>query len=234
MSAMNVDSATGHGALPADDILPIAILMDELKAEDIAVRLLAVRRLSTIALALGPDRARNELIPFLEDSTDDEDEVLAAIAEELGCFVDVVGGPAYAHLLLPTLEALAAAEETVVRDAAIAAIGKVAAVLSPVQIDETLVPLIKRLSTGDWFTSKVSAAGLYAFAYASARPEIQDELRKFFANLARDDAPMVRRAAATNMPAFVRTIGNAEHVKAELFPIFVEFAADDQVRFFSF
>ena len=47
---------------------------DELKNEDIALRLNSVRRLSTIALALGEERTRKELIPFLADSNDDEDE----------------------------------------------------------------------------------------------------------------------------------------------------------------
>jgi hypothetical protein len=52
----------------------------------------------------------------LLDSTDDEDDVLQALAEELGKFVDYVGGPEYAYVLLQPLEAICAAEETVVRD----------------------------------------------------------------------------------------------------------------------
>jgi serine/threonine-protein phosphatase 2A regulatory subunit A len=47
---------------------------------------------------------------------DDEDEILLAIADELGGFVDYVGGPSFAHILLGPLETLAAMEETVVRD----------------------------------------------------------------------------------------------------------------------
>jgi serine/threonine-protein phosphatase 2A regulatory subunit A len=38
------------------------------------------------------------------------------LAEELGRFVDHVGGPEYATLLLAPLEQLAAADETLVRD----------------------------------------------------------------------------------------------------------------------
>jgi len=50
------------------------------------------------------------------ESIDDEDEVLLALAEELGNLIDHVGGPAYAHCLLSPLENLAAVEETVVRE----------------------------------------------------------------------------------------------------------------------
>ena len=105
----------GAGVDPSS-LHPLAILIDELKSEDVVLRLNAIRRLSTIALALGPDRSREELIPFLMESLDDEDEVLLALADELGGFVDYVGGQTYAHLLLGPLENLAAVEETLVRE----------------------------------------------------------------------------------------------------------------------
>ena len=91
--------------------------MDELRSEDVQLRLNAIHRISTIALALGPERARDELIPFLQDSVDDEDEVLLALAEELGRnFEEYIGGPEHAHALLGPLENLSAVEETLVRD----------------------------------------------------------------------------------------------------------------------
>lgn len=53
---------------------------------------------------------------MLADSLDDEDEVLLVMAEELGNFVDVVGGPQHAYLLLKPLESLATVDEASVRD----------------------------------------------------------------------------------------------------------------------
>lgn len=50
--------------------------------------------------------ALQELLPFLADGIDDDDEVLVAIAKSLGNFVDHVGGPQFAETLLPTLELL--------------------------------------------------------------------------------------------------------------------------------
>lgn len=100
-----------------EQLYPIAILIDELKSDDVTLRLNSVHRISTIALALGPERAREELVPFLLEALDDEDEVLLALAEELDDrFVTYLGGPQYAHLLLGPLENLAAVEETVVRE----------------------------------------------------------------------------------------------------------------------
>lgn len=96
---------------------PLQLLVNELKSDDVQLRLNAIHRVSTIALALGPQRAREELIPFLQDSVDDEDEVLLALAEELGkSFEEYIGGKEYAHTLLGPLENLSAVEETLVRD----------------------------------------------------------------------------------------------------------------------
>jgi len=50
------------------------------------------------------------------ESVEDEDEVLVALSEELGNFIEYVGGPQYGHVLLSPLENLAAIEEPVVRD----------------------------------------------------------------------------------------------------------------------
>jgi hypothetical protein len=91
--------------------------MDELRSEDVQLRLNAIHSIPTIALALGPDRAREELVPFLQDSVDDEDEVLLALAEELGRnFEEYIGGQQHAHILLGPLENLSTVEETLVRD----------------------------------------------------------------------------------------------------------------------
>ena len=47
-------------------LYPVAVLIDELKNEDVQLRLNSIRRLPSIAMALGVDRTRNELIPFLD------------------------------------------------------------------------------------------------------------------------------------------------------------------------
>ncbi len=57
---MVLDLAATSGGL-----YPIALLVEELKSEDPEVRIAAMRRLQYIGKALGPERCRGELIPFL-------------------------------------------------------------------------------------------------------------------------------------------------------------------------
>ena len=116
---------------------------DELKSDEPLRRLNSISRLGTIALALGEERTRAELIPFLSENNDDEDEVLLAQAEQLGNFVPYVGGPSYGHLLLPLLETLSTVEETVVRDKAVESLCKVGAQLPDGPLNEQFAALIK-------------------------------------------------------------------------------------------
>ncbi|KAH7911197.1 armadillo-type protein [Hygrophoropsis aurantiaca] len=211
-----------------EDITPIAVLMDELRSEDVQLRLNAIHSIPTIALALGSDRAREELVPFLQDSVDDEDEVLLALAEELGRnFEEYIGGKQYAHVLLGPLENLSAVEETLVRDKAAESIAKIAAVLSSAQVEEFYIPLLKRLSQGEWFTSRTSSAALYPPVYSKVSLPVQEDLRKGFAALGADDTPMVRRAAAKWLGPFVKNLSK-QHVLSDGLPIYRRLQSDDQ------
>lgn len=105
--------------------------IEMLRGDDVANRVSAANRLDAVASALGDERTRDvslknrtilasglkafpdqpncimqELLPFLADGVDDEDEVLLAMATSLGKLVKHVGGPEYAHCLLVPLELL--------------------------------------------------------------------------------------------------------------------------------
>ncbi|KAI9638176.1 armadillo-type protein [Dioszegia hungarica] len=213
-------------------LYPIHLLMDELKSEDVVLRLSSIRRLSTIALALGPQRTRDELIPFLQDQLDDEDEVLLVLAEELGGFAEYVGGKEHAWCILGPLENLAAVEETLVRDKAAESISKITVLLSAPVLDQHFLPLLRRLCQGDWFTSRTSACALFAAPYPTAAPETQTEMRRMFATLVSDDTPMVRRAAAKALGPFAKAAAkvNGQHniLISEIIPLYRKLAADDQ------
>ncbi len=214
--------------METDGVYPIALLIDELKNDEVSLRLNSVRRLKSIAAALGEERTRTELIPFLTESHDDEDEVLLALAEELGQFVPFVGGPPHAHCLLVPLETLCNVEETVVRDKAVDSLNIIAAQLPATSVAEHYVPLLKRLAAAEWFTSRVSAAGLFAAASRAASTELQQELRGLFLQLCADDTPMVRRAAAQHFGGMAQAVGEPETLINLMLPAFERLASDDQ------
>lgn len=208
------------------ETFPVQILIDELKNEETQHRLNAVRRLSTIAKALGVERTRSELVPYLNESLDDEDEVLLALSDELSRFVPLVGGSAHAACLLAPLQTLACVEEVVVRDQTVVSLRVVIEALGT-SASAVVVELLSKLAGGAWHTSRTSAAGLFDCAYPKVDAAGQAKLRSLFAALAADEAPMVRRAAAANLGKFGGVVG-AALVRSELHPLFTALAGDDQ------
>ncbi|NXF89511.1 2AAA phosphatase, partial [Eubucco bourcierii] len=106
------------------------------------------------------------------------DEVLLALAEQLGTFTALVGGPEFVHCLLPPLESLATVEETVVRDKAVESLRAVSHEHCPADLEGHFVPLVKRLAGGDWFTSRTSACGLFSVCYPRVSSPVKAELRQ--------------------------------------------------------
>ncbi|CRL01713.1 CLUMA_CG014929, isoform A [Clunio marinus] len=210
-----------------DSLYPIAVLIDELKNEDIQLRLNSIKKLSTIALALGEERTRTELVPFLTETIYDEDEVLLALAEQLGTFTNLVGGPEYAMYLIPPLESLSTVEETVVRDKAVESLRSVAAQHSAHDLEVHVIPTLQRLVSGEWFTSRTSACGLFSVCYPRVPASVKAELRNLFRQLCQDETPMVRRAAAGKLGEFAKVV-EVEYLKSDLIPMFVQLAQDDQ------
>ncbi|NWJ01226.1 2AAA phosphatase, partial [Crypturellus undulatus] len=141
------------------------------------LRLNSIKKLSTIALALGVERTRSELLPFLTGDSGD--------IGDMGDTRDMGGQEGHwGHLgtlgtrgTQPPLESLATVEETVVRDKAVESLRAVSQEHSPPALEGHFVPLVKRLAGGDWFTSRTSACGLFGVCYPRVSAPVKAELR---------------------------------------------------------
>lgn len=78
------------------------------------------------------------------------------------------------------MESLATVEETVVRDKAVESLRQIAVLHTPTDLENHFVSLVIRLASGDWFTSRTSACGLFSVCYARVNPMIKC---KYFCNL---------------------------------------------------
>jgi HEAT repeat protein len=301
------------------------LLKDELKSEDIQHQVNAARRVNTIALGMGEERARGELIPFLRQKLDEyTDEILLvrparpldlvlkppipplvagtsctrsspipivacvasaylrleqvacrqscfessdhigtgvgavlvrfhsvshkwasvplhvlalahaaqtrrwqAIAEAAGGLVKAIGGGEHAHVLIPLLEALAEKEETIVRQKAVESLVQVGKQMPASTLQSEMKEVVKRMASGDFFPSRISAAGLFATVYPSTPPAMRPQLRKMYEQLAKDEMPMVRSAAFAHMPALAAVV-EREVLTGELSPLFNELSQDMQ------
>jgi len=208
-------------------LYPVAVLIDELRHDDMQLRLNAIKNLGTIAVALGQERTREELVPFLSEIIDDDDEVLIALAEQLRNGVPWVGGPACAHTLTGPLEELCNVEEISVRESATAALNHLASQMPPEQCSRHFCALIARMASHDWFTSRISVCGLFAAALPKIDRAKQDDLLKTYFRLCGDDTPMVRRQAANVLGQVAQAI-DSEPMLEELFQHFEKLSKDEQ------
>lgn len=84
---------------------------------------------------------------------------------------------------------------------------------------------MQRLASGEWFTSRVSACGLFATAYPRCTPALKAELRAMYGQLCHDETPMVRRAAAQKLGPFAKAV-ERDYVSRELMPLFTDLTQD--------
>jgi serine/threonine-protein phosphatase 2A regulatory subunit A len=178
-----------------------------------------------------------ELLPFVADGVDDEDEVLLALATSLGKMVSLVGGGSHGHSLLPPLELLLTVEENTVRAVASESAQTIATALPDETFQTQYASMLSRLAHKEWFTARMSSAGLIAKAYPRLTKLQQQEHLTTFARLCQDDTPMVRRVAAQNLGIMlenvVRAMGRSSleedgAVTKILMPLYEELASNEQ------
>jgi serine/threonine-protein phosphatase 2A regulatory subunit A len=91
----------------------------------ICCRINSIQNLNSIAIALGPERTRTELLPYITELLDDDAEVLAELATVLGAMLDYIGGYHFCEHIFGPLEKLCLIEESLVRDRAAESIIKI-------------------------------------------------------------------------------------------------------------
>mmetsp|Transcript_31553 Transcript_31553/g.47691 ORF Transcript_31553/g.47691 Transcript_31553/m.47691 type:complete len:609 (-) Transcript_31553:1564-3390(-) len=204
---------------------PFELFQSQLEHGSTEAKVDGMKRLSVVAYALGTEITLSSLIPYLTNvamkQPPHEDEILLIMASQLQLLVpDLLSTNPQVLPLIPILERLSTMEETVVRDEAVKAVNHVA----PYITDFTqLTSMVKRLVAADWFTAKVSAAGMCPKLFEVTN---EDDLRFVYRDLCQDDTPMVRRAAAKNLGSFLSQL-SFEKVQ-ELQPILEHLCGDEQ------
>ena len=152
----------------------------------------------------------------------EDDEVLFAIAEELGQCFDLLTDKT---TFLPLLEQLASKDETVVREQAVRSLTTISNLLGDAEITNNFCPMVCKLAQSEWFTGRVSSVNLFFPCYNRAGPA-KERLRKKFIELCNEDTPMIRRACASKLGVFSTKLEKA-HVLQEILPVFRQLSQDE-------
>uniref|UniRef100_A0A8C3PAC3 Protein phosphatase 2 scaffold subunit Aalpha n=1 Tax=Chrysemys picta bellii TaxID=8478 RepID=A0A8C3PAC3_CHRPI len=234
-----------------DSLYPIAVLIDELRNEDVQLRLNSIKKLSTIALALGVERTRSELLPFLTDTIYDEDEVLLALAEQLGTFTALVGGPEYVHCLLvdgplgltrrareELLQAshspvpgryfrnLCSDDTPMVRRAAASKLGEFAKVLELEHVKGEIIPMFSNLASDEQDSVRLLAVeACVNIAQLLPQEDLETLVMPTLRQAAEDKSWRVRYMVADKFTELQKAVG-PEITKTDLVPAFQNLMKD--------
>jgi len=182
-----------------EDLCALELLKDEMRSDEVHLKVNAIHRLKTVIISIGEEKASSNLTEYVEGLISmEDDEVLFAIAEELGMCWELIPEKT---LFLPLLEKLCNADETVVREQAYQSMGAISGSLSDSEIQNSFAPIVIRLASSERFYGRVSACHLFAQAYKKANG-LQDRLRKKFVALCQEDTCIIRRACALKLGEF--------------------------------
>lgn len=150
---------------------------------------------------LSQDRIVNELIPFIKEiMSNEEDEVLLAISEEISHFKNYLDDKYISHIF-PLFQFLFGSDESVVRESAIKQMRELVDILDESQVQKYLVPLIMSISNMEGFQWKVSAIYLIRMCYTKVGKD-KDKLKALYFKLCEDDTPIIKRTAAKEFGPF--------------------------------
>ena len=176
-------------------------MIEDLRSDDPEARLSSMRGLHCIGQTLGPERVRGELLPYLMDYLDDDDEVLRTFAGALGTMLTEVGGINYVDCLFGALETLCTLDEITVREEATQSLSLLARTVFSSEAytsqQAQFMSLLGRLAKNPEPRARSSATAIIAAGYEASSPQTKKELRAKFVALCSDEEVMVRRAACT-------------------------------------
>lgn len=154
----------------------LGVIVDEFKSENVKRRANSVKQILVLAQAFGPARTRSELVPFLSELLDDEDEVIIQLTEILADLGDLIGGMQHAAILLPTFERLCYSEDAGIRDKNIENVCKILSRMDYKANGPAILAMLKKISVGDFHSSKISAAAIIPHVFPNFQPDKQNEL----------------------------------------------------------
>eukprot|EP00475_Leptophrys_vorax_P042380 TRINITY_DN79952_c0_g1_i1.p1 TRINITY_DN79952_c0_g1~~TRINITY_DN79952_c0_g1_i1.p1 ORF type:complete len:600 (-),score=173.21 TRINITY_DN79952_c0_g1_i1:83-1882(-) len=190
---------------------PLEMVKEDLEQPSIELALQTIKKFGLVAKAIGAAETRDKMVPYIykyagfdqenRDALDRviPDEALAEIAKVLSEFLPLIGGTPHAQLLTALLENFALAQETCVREAAVESLRRVIPGIrgqDPKLVSILCIPICKKLSADDWFSSKCSAAGIIPGVHANiSDPAERASLRAMFLQIVKDETPLVRKYA---------------------------------------
>ena len=170
-------------------------LLEDLQSTDVKIKKYAVQNLRGISLALGRERTRKELLPYLNSCIDEEeDEIIIELAKVLSNFIDCIGGKQYIKELFNLLEVILAIDEPFVIKESINSIKLIVKQIGKVsEVENDLISMINNLYSTDDINQKKSAMNLLIFLFKDLNENNKNIAISYFDKLVVDNNIYIRK-----------------------------------------
>ena len=155
------------------DQITATSLLEDLKNSEIKIKINAVHNLRGISLALGRERTRKELLPYLLSCLqEEEDETLIELAKIFSNFLDCVGGKQYVKEIFNMIENLLSIDEINVRKESINSLkNTIKQIGNFSEIEKDLMEMIFNLSSKNNINEQISSLNIIIFTFGDLNKE---------------------------------------------------------------
>lgn len=178
-----------------DQITSISLLED-LQSQETKVKINAIHNLRGISLALGCEATKKELLPYLKNcvNNEEEDEVLIELAKVLSNFLDCIGGKQYIKDLLGLFEVILSIDEPTIRKEAINSLKETIKQIGSIKdIEKDLMEIINKFYIVDDVNQKLSALNLIILIFKDLNDNNKKTVLEYLDNFAINDNISVKK-----------------------------------------
>ena len=178
-----------------DQITSISLLED-LQSQETKVKINAIHNLRGISLSLGCEATKKELLPYLKNcvNNEEEDEVLIELAKVLSNFLDCIGGKQYIKDLLGLFEVILSIDEPTIRKEAINSLKETIKQIGSIKdIEKDLMEIINKFYIVDDVNQKLSALNLIILIFKDLNDNNKKTVLEYLDNFAINDNISVKK-----------------------------------------
>jgi len=184
------------------DQITATSLIEDLKNPETKIKINAIHNLREISFALGRERTRKELLPFLISCIDEEeDEALVELAKILGNFIDCIGGINYIKELFNILEAILIVDDPNIRKETINSLKKTINQVEKFDfIENDIMEIIIGLGENENINQKISSLYIIIFIYPKLSEKNKEIVLNILLNFCKDETISLKKEVLNLLP----------------------------------
>jgi len=184
------------------DQITATSLIEDLKNPETKIKINEIHNLREISFALGRERTRKELLPYLISCIDEEeDEALVELAKILGNFIDCIGGINYIKELFNILEAILIVDDPNIRKESINSLKNTINKLDKIDfVEKDIMEIILRLGENENINQKISSLHIIIFIYPKLSEKNREIILSLILKFCKDETISLKKEVLTLLP----------------------------------